>query len=73
MFFQKITDQGLNILLTFAQRRHGQLHHLQPVIQILAEFPFANQLFQIPVGGRQNPYINLLRLYAPQAFNFMGL
>ena len=51
--------QHRNIFLPFAQRRHGQPHHRQPVIQILPEFARAHGLIQIAIRRRDQPHIDL--------------
>ena len=43
-FIQKGAGEHGNVTATLAQRRNGQVEHIQPVIQILSEFSFAHLL-----------------------------
>src|SRR2546428_334049 len=52
-------DQGGDVLLPLAQRRHHHGHHLEPVVQVLAEFLRADRLFQVAVGGRDHAAVDL--------------
>src|ERR1700752_392913 len=47
----EILDQQGDISCPFAQRRHLQRHHVQPVEKILAEFAFAHKLIEIAMGS----------------------
>ena len=51
-------DQQGNIAGSLPQRRQAQLQHVQAVEQILPEQLLAHQLFQILVGGADNPNIH---------------
>ena len=59
-----------NIFSAFSQRRHGQLHHRQPVVQILAEFPSAHRFVQVAIGSSDQSNINLNRMRSTHAFEF---
>ena len=45
----------------------------KPVVKSGAKIPFANPLMQLPVGGRDNAYIDLVGLIGPEALDFAVL
>ena len=56
-----------DVLSAFAQRRDGQGHHVQAVVEILAELAFADGIFQIRVRGRDQPDVDGNRARASQS------
>ena len=54
----------LHVLRPLAQRGYAQFDDVDPVEQVLAEFPFGYQLGEILVGGRQNAHIDADSLLA---------
>ncbi|MPM72688.1 hypothetical protein SDC9_119664 [bioreactor metagenome] len=51
--------QRQNILLALPQRRNGKRYHVEPVVQVVAEGPRGDHRLKIPVGGHDNPDIQL--------------
>ena len=48
-----------NVLRPLPQGRDADLHHIQPVVQVLAKVSLAYLLIQIAVGGGDNPDVDL--------------
>jgi len=68
-----VRQQHWNIFAALAQRRQLQVNHIQAVIQILAESPFANQRQQINIGRRDDAHIDLELLGPAQPHEFAFL
>ncbi|MBK8879164.1 MAG: hypothetical protein IPN74_11625 [Haliscomenobacter sp.] len=51
----EFSKQHIDVLLAFPQGRHFDRDGIQAVVQILPEFVFFDQLFQIDVGGGDDP------------------
>ncbi len=47
--------------------------HIEPIVKIAAEFTIDNHLFEIAVGGGDQPYIGLNQFIAAQTFEFLLL
>ena len=62
VFRHKCFDQRRNVFRSFPQRRQMDVHHIQTKIEILAKLACRHQLFQIAIGRRQYPHINLFAL-----------
>ena len=58
-------------MLTQGWRTH--LHHIEPLIEILAELPFAHKLRQVTVRRRYEPNITLQLLLAPDTHETAAL
>ncbi|MNI65794.1 hypothetical protein D3C73_1213170 [compost metagenome] len=58
--------QQRDILGTLIQRRDLQVHHVQTVVQILAEFVFRHRLLQIAVSGGNDANVNVQIAVAAQ-------
>ncbi len=56
-----LKQQG-NIPGSLAERGQVDGHDIQPVIQILAELALVHHLFEVAVGGRDQPHIHLQRI-----------
>ena len=59
--FAEIARQQRNIAHSFAQCRRMDRKYAEPVIEIGAKLPLEHCLFQIPIGGSQDPDIDLER------------
>ncbi len=46
----------------FAQRRHAQAQHVEPVVQILAEAALRHRRFQVHMRGGEHAHVQLYRL-----------
>ena len=64
---QESLDQDWDVFLSFAQRRHGDAHHIETEIKVVAEFSLAHQLFEILIRGCNDPHIRVQRLIAANA------
>jgi hypothetical protein len=49
---RKWSAQQQQVVFRFAQRRHEDREHVQPVVQILAERSVGDRLLEVLVGGR---------------------
>src|SRR5262245_103922 len=58
-FTRKVSDQKRNVLRALAKSRHSNRKDIEPVKQIASKLPVGDHLRQIPVGGSDQPYINL--------------
>ena len=43
----------------FAQRRHGNVEDVEPVMKIRAKIALGDSSFRIVVGGRQHAHVNI--------------
>src|SRR5437773_955724 len=59
-----------NILLVLAQRRDGDGHHVQAVVEVFAKRALFERVAQIAVGGGDDAHVHLVRLGSPQALEF---
>ena len=53
-----------NVLLVLAQGRQRDLHHLQPVVEILAETPGVDLGQEVAIGGGNDAHIHRQQLRA---------
>ena len=54
-------------LAPLAQRRDAQRHHLEAVVEVLAEAPLGDLLLEVAVGGRDQAEVDLDQLAAADA------
>ncbi len=66
-FVDEMGRQKRNILRPFAQRRQVDLHHVEAVIEVLAERPLGDQAFEVAVGGGDDAHVHLDALRAADA------
>jgi hypothetical protein len=59
-----VVDELRDVLGPLAERRHANFHHVNPVVQVLAEFPFGDHLRQIPVRREQHAHVDVFFLIA---------
>ena len=64
---EKRANQKRNIFFPLAQRRHRDAHDVEPKVQIVAEFSFLHQLFEILVRRRDQAHIRAQSLIAADA------
>ncbi|EDT38258.1 hypothetical protein BamMEX5DRAFT_5957 [Burkholderia ambifaria MEX-5] len=55
----EVFDQRRDVAGPLAQRQQAQLHDVEPVVQILAEVARAHRGFEIHVGRRDEPHVDL--------------
>ncbi len=60
---KRLTRTGMS-LAPLAQRREIDVQDIEPVIQIVPEFPQCYELLEAPVGGGEHPNVYLDRLNA---------
>ena len=58
--FEEVGAQIFNVATPFAQRRHVQIHHVDAVIEILAEGPGFDFRLQVAVGRAHHSHLDLL-------------
>ena len=63
---QQRRHQVLQVFQVVPQRRHANLHHVEPVIQVAAQLPPRHRLLRHLVGGRQHPHVHRNLRLAPQ-------
>ena len=68
--FEEVIGEQQDVRLALAQRRHEDREHVQPVVEILAEFAGGNRFLQILVGGRDQADVGADRLGAAEPFEF---
>ena len=68
----KRIDQQGNIILSLPQG--GQLHreNVDPVKQVFSKQPFRHPFGQVPVGGRDDPDVDVDRTVAADAYELFG-
>src|SRR5271163_248736 len=54
-FLDEVTHQQGNIVFSFAQRRHSDGEHIQPIVQIGSESLLLYHRFQIAIRRRNQP------------------
>lgn len=62
---QEHACEGQNVRLAVAQRRNGDHRHLEPVIEITAEFPARDGAFEILVGGGDDADVDRFGVVEP--------
>ena len=65
--FKEHARQGEDVGLTLAQGRNGNDRHLEPVVEITAEFAPGDGPFQIFVGGGDDAHVDLFGCGGPHA------
>src|SRR5882762_6283642 len=73
VLLDEVAGQQGNVLWAFAQRRDADREHVQAIVQVAAEFAILHHFFQVAIGGRYQPYIDLLRSVAAQPFKLTFL
>ena len=66
-------EQEMNVFLPLPQRRQRNRNHIQAMIKILAETPFANEVEQLHVAGGDDANVNLDRIRPAQPHEFAFL
>ena len=56
---RELPEQQIDVRLALPQGRHGYLNGIEPVIQVLPEFPLRYCIEQIHVRGGDYPYVRL--------------
>ena len=64
---EEVVHQQGDVLATFAQCRQVHTDHIETMEQVLTETPFAHQLLEILMRGRDDTYIRLDRLMTTDA------
>src|SRR5215813_11409905 len=68
-----ITHDRRNFRASFTQGRHSQTNHIQSIVKVLAKAPLSDQFFEVGVGGRNNPHVNLSWFLFPERLNLAFL
>ena len=56
---QEVLEQQADVFAAFAQRRQGQAHHIEPVVEVAAKLPGFALLLQVGLGRGDHPAIHL--------------
>ena len=78
---EKMLRQQQDVLRMFPQGRHGHGNYIEPVVEVFAETTFLDQCFQVAMGRRDDPDIDLYRqirthgidLFLLQNTQYLGL
>jgi hypothetical protein len=54
----------------FAQRRQHDRHHVEAVVEVLAEVAGVDRRFEVAMSGGDQPYVELQRPAAADTFQF---
>ncbi len=73
VLLDEVADQRGNVALALAQRRQRHRHHVEPVVEVLAEAPGLHLGGQVAVGGRHQAHVDLQRLGAAHALELAVL
>lgn len=71
-FRDEMIHEERNILFSLSQGRKLDLHHIDPIIQILSETPLLHESSQVPVGCRDHPDIGIHWLGPPERLEFFS-
>ena len=63
---QEVVGEQQDVGLALAQRRHEDREHVQAIVEILAEIAGGDGLFEVLVGGGDEPHVRRDRLGAAQ-------
>ena len=55
-------SEGGDVASPLAERRDRDLHHPEPVVEILAEAPLLHRLAQVAIAGGDDAHVDLPRL-----------
>ena len=61
-----------DVLATFPQRRHPDFDHSQPEEQVASKLSVGDRLFEVAIGRRDHPHVDLDRLIPADAFERMS-
>ena len=56
---QEIREQGQDVFTAVMQWRAGQMHRVQPIVEIIAEFMQRHQLEQVLLARRDDPDVDV--------------
>ncbi len=60
----QVVGQDGQVFEPFPKRRHRDLHHSQPVVEVFPEVATGHPALQIPMRGRDDPGLGAFRLFA---------
>ncbi len=66
---EEMGKQQRHIFTAFAERGELQMNHVQAVIQVFAEAPFAHQRQQLNVGGGDDAHVDFELSVPPRRIN----
>src|ERR1039457_2127946 len=66
-------DQQRDVFFALPERRHVDWENIQTVIEVFTEPAVLDLFLQIPVGGRDDPYIGFYGTWAAQSFKLAVL
>src|SRR5262245_21898434 len=58
VLLQEMVDEEGDRVLALAQRRERDRHHVEPVVEVLAEAPVGDRLLEVAVRGRDDPGVD---------------
>src|SRR4051794_30452553 len=56
---EEVVGQQRNVFPALGERRDVELDHVQPVVEVFAEFTRGNALLQLPVRGGDDAHIHI--------------
>jgi hypothetical protein len=66
----EVLNQARNIFFALTQRWQLDREHVHPVVEVLAKFSLAYELFQIAMGGHDDPHVHFDCTIAAHPLNF---
>ncbi|MNL56299.1 hypothetical protein D3C87_1797840 [compost metagenome] len=72
-FFQEVFDQQRDVFTTLAQGRNSHRKHVQAIEQVGAKASLLDGIFQVFMGCRDDPHIDLSGLRITDAFQLLLL
>src|ERR1700733_2122258 len=73
VLLRKVADQERNVSGTFAQRWDADRKYVQAIVQVAAKLAILHHCFEITIGRRYQPHIDLFRSVAAQLFKLTFL
>jgi len=72
-FAQQVVGDRFDVRTAFPQRRQVDPQHVDPVVEVFAEFALAHEGLDVAVGRGDDPHVYLDRLVAAQPFEGLVL
>ena len=69
MAADEVIGEGPDVVPTIAQGRHGDLHDVEPVVEVFPEGPGRHRLLEIGIGGGDDPQVELHAVGAAHALD----
>src|SRR5215210_4469010 len=71
--FQERVHEQRDVLFALPQRRHRDLHNIEPVKEVVSKLALRDQFFEVLVRRRDEPHVRLDRLVSADALKHAGI